>query len=149
MLAQSADSRPIPFGIRGEPFGIRGERSSAGGSVGTACRDPSQDGADTARIEGTLRITPTCVFLESGGGETALFWPADRTAWNREPATIMFTNFDGSTAEVRDGDEVVLGGGQGLEDVSAEEWIRQTEWVAPPSLSCALESRWGVGAVGR
>lgn len=71
---------------------------------------PPQDGADTARTEGRLRITNTCVFLESPGGVMLLFWPSDRTAWAPEPPTITFANFDGSIVTVRDGDDVVLGG---------------------------------------
>ncbi len=111
---------------------------------------PRQNGSDTARAEGTLRITSACVFLESGDEVTLLFWPADRTTWSAESRAITFWNFDGSVVTVGDGDHVVLGGG----DTEAEggltggEWVSRTEWVAPPASSCSLDPRWGVGAVG-
>ena len=114
---------------------------------------PPQDGADTGRSQGTLRVTDSCVLLaEAGGDEALLFWPADRTAWDAESETITFTNFDGSVVTVGDRDEVVLGGGGDSEaesGVSADEWVRTMEWVAPPAASCPLEHRWGVGAVSR
>jgi hypothetical protein len=58
---------------------------------------PPQDGADTARTEGTLRITDTCVFLDGPSGPELLVWPADRTTWNAQTRAITFANFDGST----------------------------------------------------
>jgi hypothetical protein len=113
---------------------------------------PPQDGADTARTEGRLRITDDCVFLESPGGIMLLVWPSDRTVWSPEPRTITFANFDGSIATVRDGDEAVLGGSgdsQGESGISGEDWVEGIAWVAPPSLSCSLDQRWFVGALGR
>ena len=113
---------------------------------------PPQDGADTARTEGTLRITDACVFLETPREVTLLFWPSDRTTWRAEPRTISFTNFDGRIVTVRDGDHVVLGGGgdsQAESGVSGEQWLQRMLWVAPPSRSCSLDLRWAVGAVGR
>jgi hypothetical protein len=111
---------------------------------------PPQDGADTARTEGTLRITDTCVVLEFRGEVTLLFWPADRTTWSPESQTITFANFDGSVVTVGDGDAVVLGGSGDSEaesGLSGEEWIGRMTWVAPPAPSCPLDTRWGVGAV--
>lgn len=113
-----------------------------------------QDGADTLRFEGTLRITDTCVYLEWPPGKlTLLSWPADRTTWNEESRSITFENFDGSVVTVGDGDHVVLGGGGGGADteaedgISSEEWVRRMDWVAPPASSCSLDRWWGVGAV--
>lgn len=111
---------------------------------------PPQGGADTGRAEGTLRITDTCVFLESRGEVELLVWPADRTTWSGESRAITFENFDGSVATLGDGDHVVLGGGGDREaesGISGKEWVRRTDWVAPPDLSCPLDPRWGVGAV--
>lgn len=112
---------------------------------------PPQDGADTARTEGRLRITNACVFLESPSGVTVLIWPADRTTWSPEPPTITFANFDGSVVTVRDGDEVVLGGSGDSKTesgLSNEAWVEGIDWIASPSPSCALDERWFVGAVG-
>lgn len=111
---------------------------------------PPQDGADQARIEGTLRITDACVVLESAGEAVLLFWPADRTTWTAPSRSITFDNYDGSVVTVRDGDHVVLGGGGDSETesgVSGTDWVRQMTWVAPPASSCTSDRRWGVGAV--
>jgi heat shock protein HslJ len=111
---------------------------------------PPQDGADTARTEGTLRITDTCVFLEERGGAVLLLWPADRTTWDAEQRTITFANFDGTTATVADGQPVVLGGGGGSSaesGVTSGAWVAGMTWVAPPVDGCPLDPYWGVGDV--
>jgi hypothetical protein len=111
---------------------------------------PPQDGADTARTEGTLHITDDCAFLDTAGGPVVLVWPADRTAWNAEAQTITFTNFDGSTVSVGDGASVVLGGsGDGATEsgTTVEAWLARTPWVARPAPSCPLDSWWSVGAL--
>jgi hypothetical protein len=113
---------------------------------------PPQDGADTARTEGTLRITDTCVFLDGPGGPSLLVWPADRTTWNAQTRAITFANFDGSTVSAGDGTPVVLGGGGDSNDESGtttEAWLARTPWVARPADSCPLDSRWWVGALTR
>jgi len=113
---------------------------------------PPQDGTDLARNEGTLRITDTCVYLESPGGELwLLFWPADRTRWSWDSRSITFENFDGSVVTVGDGDHVVLGGGGDSEaesGISADEWLRRMEWVEAPTSTCSLDRRFRVGVVG-
>jgi hypothetical protein len=109
-----------------------------------------QDGADTARTEGKLRISDACVTLDSRSGTTLLYWPSDRTTWNAAASTITFTNYDGSLVTVRDGDAVVLGGSgdDGTESgTSGQTWVERTVWVARPSPSCPLDQRWAVGAV--
>ena len=111
---------------------------------------PPQDGADAARTEGTLRITDECVHVEWRGELTFLFWPADRTIWDAESRAIVFRNFDGTVVTVRDGDNVVLGGGgdsAAESGVTGEEWISRMRWVAPPAGSCLIDQRWAVGAV--
>jgi len=112
---------------------------------------PAQAGADTARTEGRLRITDTCVFLESGGTIQLLIWPVNRTMWDAQLRAITFMNFDGTIVTVSDGEHVVLGGGgdsTAESGVTGEEWVGRMKWVAPPAASCSLDSRWGVGAVG-
>ena len=117
-----------------------------------AVRAP-EDGTDTARNEGTLRITETCVYLEARGALTLLSWPSDRTTWSPGPQTITFENFDGTTVTVRDGDQLALGGSGGHagsgepSDGSGEEWVGRLTWVVPPAASCSLEEWWSVGAV--
>ena len=114
---------------------------------------PAQDGADTARTEGTLRITNTCVFLaEQGGGSVLLLWPADRVAWNAGDRKITFANFDGTGVTVGDGESVTLGGGGGNSaesGVTPEAWLAGMTWVARPADGCPLDPYWGVGDVRR
>ncbi len=126
--------------------------SGLGGTWGPLAVVPPQDGADTARTEGTLRITDTCVFLDGPGGPVLLVWPADRTSWNAQARTIAFSNFDGSTVSAGDGTPVVLGGSGGSNDedgTTSEAWLARTPWVARPADSCPLGSRWWVGALTR
>jgi hypothetical protein len=113
---------------------------------------PPQDGTDTARTEGTLRITETCVVLITNGGAMVLVWPADRTTWNAGQGAIAFANDDGSTMTAGDGDYVVLGGSaDSFEDggVTPQEWLVQTPWVQAPDPTCPLDTRWWVGALTR
>lgn len=126
--------------------------NGSGGKWGPLAVVPPQDGADTARTEGTLRITDTCVFLDGPGGSSLLVWPADRTNWNAQTRTIAFSNFDGSTVSAGDGTAVVLGGsGDSMDEsgTTTEAWLARTPWVTRPADSCPLESRWWVGALTR
>jgi hypothetical protein len=112
---------------------------------------PPSSGVMEALTAGTLRITDACVFLEEPGGNIALLvWPADRTAWNAEEQAITLENLDGSAVTLRDGDPVSLGGGGDSvaeSGVSGEEWVRQTDWVAPPAPSCPIDAHWYVGEI--
>lgn len=126
--------------------------SASGGTWGPLAVVPPQDGADTARTEGTLRITDACVFLDGPGGPVLLVWPADRTSWNAGVRTIAFSNFDGSTVSAGDRTPVVLGGGGDSSEESgttSQEWLARTPWVAAPAASCPVESWWWVGALTR
>ena len=124
----------------------------AGSGWGALAVVPPQGGADTARNEGTLGITETCVVLVTRGGPVVLVWPADRTTWNAEERSITFANYDGSTVTASDGAYVVVGGsGDSNEEsgMTTEAWLARTEWVARPDASCPLEARWWVGALTR
>lgn len=124
--------------------------SSATSPWGPLAVVPPQAGADQARTEGLLNISEHCVLLDTGGGPELLLWSADRTVWNPETKTITFTNFDGTKFSANDGTAVVLGGsGDSNEEsgVSTAVWLARTLWVAPPDLSCPLETRWWVGAI--
>jgi hypothetical protein len=111
---------------------------------------PPSDGFDTARTEGTVRITDDCVFLVSSGGPVELLWPANLTVWDAAATTVLFINLDGTRVRITDGIHVTLGGGgdSNGESGTTEAWLARIKWVAQPALSCPLESRWAVGAVG-
>lgn len=124
------------------------ESQSAAVNWGPLAVVPGEDSADTARTEGTLRITDTCVFVVERGGPVLLMWPADRTTWDAAQRTITFANFDGTSATVRDGGSVVLGGGGGSSAESGMEiqvWLAQMHWVARPKGGCPLDPYWAVG----
>ncbi len=113
---------------------------------------PAQDGMDTLGLEGPLRITDTCVYLEAHGQVYLLFWHAGQVTWNEVSRTITFENFpgvdDGRIVTLRDGDEVVIGGsGGGGEGESGEEFVRRMDWVSPPASSCSLDQWWSAGSV--
>ena len=108
-------------------------------------------GGDQALNTGTLRTTQSCVFLETGGGESELLvWPADRTRWDAAADAIGFTNSDGTEVTLRDGEPVSFGGGGDSTaegGVSGEEWLARVDWVARPDPSCPMEIRWYVNEV--
>lgn len=111
---------------------------------------PASDDADTARTEGILQITDTCVFLLDRGGPVLLLWPANHVAWNAVLRTITFDNLDGTSVTVGHGESVVLGGGGGSSaesGVAPEVWSVQMTWVQPPRVGCNLDPYWSVGDV--
>jgi hypothetical protein len=126
------------------------ESASVGPGWGPLAVVPPQEGADTARNEGTLRITETCVVLVTSGGPVLLVWPADRTTWNGDARSIAFANDDGSTVTATDGASVVVGGSgdSSVENgLTTEIWLAQTPWVERPAVQCPLDARWWVGAL--
>lgn len=108
-------------------------------------------GGDEALSVGKLVITDTCVLLEGGGGSRELLvWPGDRTRWEADARAIDFTNRDGSSFTLREGDIVRFGGGGDATaegGAPAEEWVAGLDWVNPPDPSCYMEVRWFVGEV--
>jgi len=134
------------------PFVVPSESPSSDSGWGPIAIVPPQSGADSARNEGTLRITETCVVLVTRGGPVLLIWPADRTTWNAEERSITFANYDGTTVTAGDGADVVVGGSgdsEGDGGMTSEAWLARTPWVARPAVSCPLEARWWVGALIR
>lgn len=103
-----------------------------------------------ARNEGVLRITDLCTFLERGEERAFLAWPADRTRWNPGEASITFRTRSGHDVTLRDGDEIVLGGGGSSRAEGGDtgfEWAARHVWVSPPDPSCLLDVRWEVSEV--
>ena len=109
-----------------------------------------QDGADTARTEGTLSVTGDCVHILEQGEPVLLVWPSDQTSWDPGTRAITFANADGTTVTVGDGSTVVLGGsGMSREEDGelVDTWLAGMRWVAPPAPGCAASTYWTVGAV--
>jgi hypothetical protein len=99
-----------------------------------------------ALAHGTLRIGDQCVLLETVDGRSELLvWPEDLTSWDEADGTIVFTNPEGTTARLPDGEPVSLGGGQITADT--ELWLASTDFVSPPDPSCPMETRWYVSGV--
>ena len=121
---------------------------SAPGEWGPLAVIPPQDGSDTGRTEGKLRITNTCVFLDERGERVLLLWPADRTRWDAGERTVTFANADRKPVVVGDGTPVVLGGGGDSSEesgITPEAWLGSMTWVARPADGCPIDSWWGVG----
>lgn len=111
-------------------------------------------GTDMARNEGVIRITDTCVFLNSQGEDILLLWPDVLTTWDAEQRAVVFERIEGLVRDgepivtVVDGDPVVLGGGAGPPGSAlGEVWIETVDWVAPPRPECVTPSTWGIGDV--
>ncbi len=127
----------------------RGPLASASAAWGPLAIVPAPQAVAEAQTTGILRITESCALLEEPEGALALLiWPANRTTWVVEEGAIRFTNLDNSTVTLRDGERVSLGGGgSSLAEggIPGDEFVRQTEWVSPPSPSCPNDVRWSVG----
>jgi hypothetical protein len=79
-----------------------------------------------------------------------LVWPSDRTTWDATTGEVSFRRPDGHITSVRNGQDVVLGGGGSSEaedGPSDEEWIGQLDWLASPAPDCMVETRWLVSDV--
>jgi hypothetical protein len=103
-----------------------------------------------ARNEGVLRITDRCTFLERGGERELLAWPAERTRWDPADRSITFQTRSGDEVTVRDGDDIVLGGGGSSRAEGGEtgaEWAAGLIWVAPPDPTCLVDVRWQISEV--
>ncbi len=127
-----------------------GSLPSGGDDFGPLAVVQAGDSADTARTEGTLRITETCVVLLERGGPVLLLWPANHAAWDSATRTITFDKLDGTSVTVGDGESVVLGGGGGTSaesGVAPDVWLVQMTWVVPPRDGCPLDPYFSVGDV--
>lgn len=108
------------------------------------------DGRMQARNEGVLVLTDRCVFLNRNGERELLVWPVPETRWVPDRAEIEFQRSDGRVVALRNGQQVVLGGGGSSlaeNGGSGQEWARQITWVVPPDPTCLLDVRWLVGDV--
>jgi hypothetical protein len=149
--------------IAGLIFSTWGPRASISPSLGPLSDEwgplaVSRDsmGGDAALLTGALRITESCVLLEGPDGSSSLLvWPRDQTRWDPRARQIQWRNLEGEVLELRDGQEVGLGGsGQLLSDdaISVEarswdEWVGAVDWAAEPDPVCRADSSWSVGDV--
>jgi hypothetical protein len=108
------------------------------------------DGGMAARNEGTLVVNDDCVFLERGGERLLLIWPADETSWSPANAEIRFQRSIGDIRTMRDGQRVVLGGGEfktTVDGPNGEKLPRRIDWIAAPDLACSADASWLVSDV--
>jgi hypothetical protein len=101
--------------------------------------DPSGSGfAGTRTGPGTLDISAGCVRLILENGETTLLvWP-EPTSWNASSQAIEFVDVRGERAELRDGDQIIPGGGTVMRD---------PQFVSPPDPSCKADETFIVNSL--
>jgi hypothetical protein len=108
-------------------------------------------GNEEALAYGTLEITDECTFLrfedpeagEDGVDQILLVWPAERTTWVPESATIRFRPADGGPdVQLTHGDAISLGGG--FRPIGGPD--DGADWVTPPAPACGVDGAWFVGA---
>lgn len=110
-----------------------------------AVTDP--DGGMDALMYGELIIDENCVLLNEQGDEVLLIWPKGATGWDAAAQTILFEGSDGIVHELRDGDQLQLGGGGASTaegGLDKEAFLADTDWVSAPDASCLREIVWGV-----
>ena len=120
--------------------GLRPEPADIWGPLAVRSTWLGQD----ARTVGTLSITDRCVTLETRNRRVLLIWPAPRTEWRPDFFLIRYATSHGDVVELRDGDEVVLGGGGGSADEGSELHSMEIRWVAPPNQECPVDAWWTV-----
>lgn len=109
---------------------------------------PPADGSDGALIQGTLRVTADCVLLEEQGEDVLLVWPANRTIWTPDDATVSFLLGEGQWQTLADGDRITFGGGGSSAaegGLTSDAWVASIGWVAEPLPSCLTDTRWFIG----
>lgn len=72
--APSPVARATPMPVKTPPSASPSALAPGSGEWGPLAVIPPQDGSDTARTEGRLRITDTCVFLDERGERVLLLW---------------------------------------------------------------------------
>lgn len=101
-----------------------------------------------ARLQGTIRVTDQCTFVDSGDFTLLLVWPADRTTWDADDQRVTLASLDGETVTWSDGDRMIVGGGGSSASelgLSPEQHVARMEWVAAPDSRCPAEHVWIVG----
>lgn len=95
-----------------------------------------------ARRGGTLAISDECAVLLGPDGEPIMtpVWGNARTQWDAEAQEIVFDD-DRGQVQLRDGDELRVGGG-------AVDGDSDLSWVAEPHSSCP-EDLWAVHSIER
>ncbi len=119
----------------------------------------SPGNGDMALTTGALRISDECVVLETADDRpTLVVWSSDQASWEPRGGVILFRTRDGGVVELRDGQQVGLGGsGRGLsaevlspgewDGLSWDEWLPTVDWAAAPDPTCRADSVWSVGEV--
>ena len=148
-------SRVLPLRVLGTLIlGLAVLVSACGGKVvpsvegewgPSAVTDP--DGGMYTLMYGELIVEDKCVLLDEQGDEVLLVWPKGTTGWDVATRTIFFESSDGTVHELRDGDQLQLGGGGTSADeggLDKEAFLADTDWVSAPDASCLRDTVWGV-----
>jgi len=103
-----------------------------------------------ALMYGELVITNNCVLVNEQGDEVLLLWPKDATGWDAATQAILYESSDGIIHELRDGDQLKLGGGGDSVDESGfdkEAFLASTDWISAPDVSCFRDIVWEISDV--
>ena len=103
--------------------------------------DPSNTDVFNSVIagEGTLDISAGCVRLIQNQKTILLVWP-EPTSWNASSQAIEFVGPLGERTELRDGDQIIAGGGTVIGGGNiGEPDIGAPPFVSPPDPSCKAE----------
>lgn len=127
-IAESSATKPAPW--QDESWGP------------LAVTTPAEGSMEAGPIQGTLRISDECVFLEHEGGDSLLVWEAGGTRWNEDAGTITVEKEqgEGEWVTLADGDGVKMGGGWGH-----TETYEALEWVSESPSACRTVPFWIVG----
>ena len=133
--------------------------ASEAGEWGPLAVTTGPGNGDLALTTGVLRISDACVVLETMEDRpTLLVWSSRQATWDAQSHGIVFHTRDGQVVEIRDGQQVRLGGsdrGFSPEVVSDgewdgrswDEWITTIDWAAAPDPTCHADFVWSVGDV--
>lgn len=87
---------------------------------------------------GTLEVTPACVFLILANSKRVLLvWP-EPTVWNSLLQAIEFTSVQGESATLHNGDQIMPGGAPATEN---------SPLVVPPDPACQADETFIVSTI--